>query len=346
MEKRNGVAKSRVDGIAGFTAGVVTTMIFHPLDVIKTRLQVNVQPTTGPTKPRPLSTWDVFQTFMKAKNPVSAAYRGLPINVVANSASWACFFHFKDVFEGVISARGDELTPGEQLASGGRPTALGYFVASGLSGITTSFITNPLWLLRTRMTSTDRHKAEAYPSMRVGALQVYRGEGLGGFYKGLGTSLLGTSHGAIQFAMYESLRNARLLKQQQQRQRQQQQQQVDEAGGGGGSSSTTTDQKLSNEANVVISTVSKTTAALATFPHQVIRNRLQNQRDTTLYGKGITGVVRRMWQEGGIRPFYRGIVPSVLRTLPATWVTFLVVENVRYYLPRWLDNTEGSVFRE
>lgn len=339
MEKKNGGAKSRVDGIAGFTAGVVTTMIFHPLDVIKTRLQVNVQPTTGQTKPRPLSTKDVFRSFMKAKNPVSAAYRGLPINVLANSASWACFFHFKDVFEGVISARGHELTPGgDQLASGGRPTALGYFVASGLSGITTSLITNPLWLLRTRMTSTDRHKAEAYPNMRVGALQVYRGEGLVGFYKGLGTSLLGTSHGAIQFAMYESLRNACLRKQQQQ---QQFGAAHGEAGGGRGSSSGSSngDQKLSNEANIVISTVSKTTAALATFPHQVVRNRLQNQRDTTLYGRGITGVVRRMWQEGGIRPFYRGIVPSVLRTLPATWVTFLVVENVRYYLPRWLDKT-------
>lgn len=42
MEKKNGGAKSRVDGVetvAGFTAGVVTTTIFHPLDVIKTRLQ-------------------------------------------------------------------------------------------------------------------------------------------------------------------------------------------------------------------------------------------------------------------------------------------------------------------
>lgn len=277
---------------------------------------------------------------MKAKNPLTAAYRGLPINMVANSASWACFFHFKDVFEGVIAARGNELTPGDQLASGGRPTALGYFVASGLSGITTSFITNPLWLLRTRMTSTDRHTAEAYPNMRVGALQVYRGEGLGGFYKGLGTSLLGTSHGAIQFAMYESLRNACLRKQQQQHFRGS----GGEAGGGGGGGGG--DQKLPDDANIVISTVSKTTAALTTFPHQVVRNRLQNQRDTTLYGKGITGVVRRMWQEGGIRPFYRGIVPSVLRTLPATWVTFLVVENVRYYLPRWLDETDGGVSRE
>lgn len=274
---------------------------------------------------------------MKSKEPVRAAYRGLPINVFAQSASWACFLGLKDKFEGVIAARGHELPSGDWLTtSRGQPTSLGYFIASGVSGIMTSLVTNPLWLIRTRMMSTDRHKAEAYPNTWKGALRVYYGEGLGGFYKGLGTSILGTSHGAIQFAMYEPLRNACLRKQQQQ-----QQQQGGEAGGGGPGAG-----KLPDEVTFVISTGTKLIAAAVTFPHQVIRSRLQNQRDTKLYGKGISGVVRGMWQEGGIRPFYRGIVPNVARTLPGTWVTFLVVENVRYYLPRWLDDTDGGISGE
>lgn len=276
---------------------------------------MNLQTATDPTKPkpRPLSTMDVVRSFIKAKNPVTAAYRGLPVNLVANSAGWACFLQFKETFEDAIANQG------YPLMSGDKPSGMGYFVTSGMAGVATSCITNPLWLLRTRITSTDRHTAEAYPNMRAGALRVYRGEGLGGFYKGLGTSLIGTSHGAIQFALYEPLRNAYHAWKGQK------------------------EQQIPTAVTLTISTIAKTTAAVATFPHQVVRNRLQNQRGTDLYGAGISGVVRKMWQEGGVRPFYRGIVPGLLRTLPSTWVTFVVIEYVRFHLPRWLDETDNGV---
>lgn len=255
---------------------------------------------------------DVVRSFWKAKNPVTAAYRGLPINLVANSAGWAFFFHFKETFEGAIADKGFP------LMSGDKPSGLGYFVTSAGAGIATSCLTNPIWLLRTRITSTDRHMAEAYPNMRVGAMRVYRGEGPKGFYKGLGTSLIGTSHGAIQFALYEPLNNAyRAWK---------------------------GDKKMQipPEVTTAISTIAKTTAMVVTFPHQVVRNRLQNQLGTDTYGAGISGVVRKMWQEGGVRTFYRGIVPGLLRTLPSTTLTFLVIEYVRWHLPIWLGESDGG----
>ena len=43
-------------------------------------------------------------------------------------------------------------------------------------------------------------------------------------------------------------------------------------------------------------------------------------------------MVRKLWVEEGVKGFYRGMVPGVIRVLPATWVTFLVYENVKYYL--------------
>lgn len=261
---------------------------------------------------------DVVRSLWKSKNPVTAAYRGLPVSLVANSAGWACFFHFKTIFENAITTQKYGLT------SGDKPSGMGYFVASGLAGMATTCITNPLWLLRVRITSLDRSVAEAYPSMRAGVMSIIQNEGPKGFYKGLGTSLIGTSHGAIQFSLYEPLRNAYFRWK--------------------GKQGQAAGEKISNEATIAISTASKITAVVATFPQQVVRNRLQNQYGQNNYGKGITGVVGKMWEEGGIRPFYRGIVPGVLRTLPATWVTFMVFEYVRFHLPLWLDGTDGGVF--
>lgn len=48
MENKNGGANF-VETAAGFTGGVVSTLVFHPLDVIKTRLQGE----SGPSSPLP-----------------------------------------------------------------------------------------------------------------------------------------------------------------------------------------------------------------------------------------------------------------------------------------------------
>lgn len=39
MTDKNAFSPSVVEAIAGFTAGVISTLCFHPLDLIKTRLQ-------------------------------------------------------------------------------------------------------------------------------------------------------------------------------------------------------------------------------------------------------------------------------------------------------------------
>lgn len=82
-----------------------------------------------------------------------------------------------------------------------------YFLASGLSGILTAVFTNPIWVIKTRMLSTARNSPGAYRSISHGTVELYRSEGIRGFYRGLLPSLFGVSHGAIQFMVYENLKN-------------------------------------------------------------------------------------------------------------------------------------------
>lgn len=227
------------------------------------------------------------------------------------------FFFFKSSFERAIASwkgSADGRQP-EPTKAGLSPSD--FFVASFFAGVVTTVLTNPLWVLKTRMLSSDRTAVGAYPSTLAGVRAILASdEGWRGFYRGLGVSLLGVSHGAVQFAVYEPAKKAYFARRRRLH--------GDESGG------------MTNEATVAISSVAKLVAGAVTYPHQVLRSRLQNYDADERFGRGIGGVARRVWREEGLRGFYRGLVPGVVRVMPATWVTFLVYENVKFYLPRWL----------
>lgn len=43
MTSQDGLSSSFVETVAGFTAGIVSTLSLHPLDMVKTRLQGKLQ---------------------------------------------------------------------------------------------------------------------------------------------------------------------------------------------------------------------------------------------------------------------------------------------------------------
>lgn len=177
------------------------------------------------------------------------------------------------------------------------------------------------------MLSTGASTPGAYTSVLTGAHQIYRSEGIPGFYRGLLPSLFGVSHGALQFMAYEELKRHRsrgtllpgftLFDQE-----------------GGNESENTRD--LSNMDFLLLSSVSKIFAGCATYPYQVIRARLQTYDAATNYS-GARDVIRKIWYKEGCAGFYKGLGPNLLRVLPSTWVTFLVYENTKVYFPNMVN---------
>ncbi|KAK7966733.1 mitochondrial carrier [Apiospora aurea] len=326
-ENHAGLSPALVETVAGLSAGSIATLVVHPLDIVKTRMQLHRS--SAPTSSS-LTTMSLIRDLASTPQPVRALYRGLTPNLLGNASSWASFFFFKARIERAIGYM-KSTTAGEVASNGSGGGSIGinranltasdYFVSSGLAGVGVQILTNPIWVLKVRMLASDRGAAGAYPSMLKGAAQLWKEEGLRGFYRGLGISLLGVTHGAVQFAVYDSTKRIYFAR----RQQQQQQQRLDDMAPA----------RLSNEATVVLSSASKLIAGAVTYPYQAIRSRLQTYDADQKYGRGIMGVVKRTWTEEGLRGFYRGIVPGVIRVLPATWVTFLVYENVKFHLPRW-----------
>ncbi|KAL5094288.1 hypothetical protein Trisim1_008384 [Trichoderma cf. simile WF8] len=293
-----------VESIAGLSAGSIATLVVHPLDIVKTRMQISTSAASAAEhNPSMLA---MLRSLSSNPRPFSSLYRGLTPNLTGNALSWASFFFFKTRFEDLLTfARGSE-----------RPTPSDYFVASALGGAATSFLSNPIWVVKTRMLASDKGAKGAYPSMWSGFRTIYATEGFRGLYRGLGVSMIGVSHGAVQFAVYEPAKRFYFARRQSQ----------------GFDSS-----RMTTEATVVISSAAKLIAGAVTYPYQVLRSRLQVFQSDEKFGKGFRGVVRMTWREEGIRGFYRGLIPGVVRVMPSTWVTFLVYENVRYYLPRWMS---------
>ncbi|EXJ80359.1 hypothetical protein A1O1_08503 [Capronia coronata CBS 617.96] len=309
-QSSHGLSPASIETIAGLSAGLVATIIVHPLDIIKTRLQVDTS-----THPLLNSSRSVLRDIWRNEGPTrfAALYRGLTPNLVGNSAGWGLYFlWYREAQDVIRTLRGYQTS--QQL------TSVDYLTASALSGGLSAILTNPIWVVKTRMLSTSATQTGAYQGMISGLSSIYRTEGVRGFFHGMTPSLIGVSHGALYFVAYEKLKFWRRQ-------------------------SRKTDQ-LTNMDTLMTSSLSKVFAGVITYPLQVVRARLQTYKPgatTHVRGPGIVALVKQIWHNEGLVGYYKGLLPNLLRVIPSTCVTFLVYENVRWSLPRIFGGQEDDV---
>ena len=160
---------------------------------------------------------------------------------------------------------------------------------------------------------------------------MYRKEGIASFYSGLSPALLGLTHVAVQFPAYEYLKTKFTGQ------------------GMGMAPADGEDARRSHWFGILsASIISKIMASSATYPHEVIRTRLQTQRrhvvqwpdsqsanggqaasqKTVPKYRGIVTTFRTILREEGWRAFYAGMGTNMMRAVPAATVTMLTYEYV------------------
>jgi hypothetical protein len=142
----------------------------------------------------------------------------------------------------------------------------------------------------------------AYKSMAEGLTHVYATRGLKGLWAGFIPSTLGVAHGAVQFAIYEKMKQRRAL----------------QLGGR---------EKLSNWDYIYMSGGSKLIAGAITYPYQPIRARMQQYNAASQY-TGLLDVLRKTWRNEGFLAFYKGYVLIAI-TGNWSWLAKLVIESSR-----------------
>eukprot|EP00850_Spirogloea_muscicola_P005320 SM000024S07782 [mRNA] locus=s24:412842:416416:- [translate_table: standard] len=331
-------------GLAGALSGLATVAVLHPLDVVRTRLQVH-DGHSGHL-PRYSGTWHALSSVARTEG-LRGLYAGLYPAMLGSTVSWGLYFFLYNRAKQQLQhvTKKPELGPALHL------------LAAAEAGTLVCLLTNPVWLIKTRLQLQNQKGAlraagkpykgfhditftvEQPPPFTLhflcfirssdAAVRVFQEEGFRGLYKGLGPSLILVSHGSIQFKAYEESRKLA----------------VRWRSHGDKSSDSTSRGPLGALDYAALGAISKLVAVLCTYPYQVVRSRLQvclvspdpqliinaRQRpgkDGTTRYKSTGQALALIYRYEGIRGFYKGMVPTILRVLPNSSITFAVYETI------------------
>jgi solute carrier family 25 folate transporter 32 len=280
-----------IHALSGALSGTLTAAFVCPLDVLKTRMQVQ-----DLARPKYVGVVGGLATLVREEG-IRAAYRGLQPTVLALVPSWSLYFFVYESIKNMMKSS----TAGAKLS----PT-LQYIVASFGAGACNAVVTNPLWVIKTRLQTQAmpmKDRMHSHFTDYKGTLDafrtIFRKEGMRGLYSGLFPSLMGIAHVAIQFPLYESLKHeATMLRQ-------------------------CKPEDLHPLDLVILSGVAKVVASTATYPHEVLRSQMHVSKAGAT---GMRQVCQRIMETEGIRGFYRGCLTNLLRTTPAAAITFTTYE--------------------
>lgn len=290
--------------VAGVSGGAFSTLVLHPLDLVKIRFQVNEGVTIGAAS-RPQ-----YQGIFHALTSISRTYgmrglyQGVTPNVWGSGASWGLYFLFYNALkQRMLDTHKTRTLEASQ-----------HMVAAAEAGVMTLLLTNPIWVAKTRLclqydappSTVGTNNVQYYRGMADCLLKIWRFEGIKGLYKGLIPGMVGVSHGTIQFMTYEELKKIY-----------------------NGYKEVPLDTKFNSAEYIMLAAMSKILAASTTYPYQVVRSRLQDQHRNY---KGLIDVLQQTWRYEGSRGFYKGLYTNLLRVVPACCITFVVYENMIQFL--------------
>lgn len=312
------LTRPKIEIISGLLAGSCSTIVAHPLDVIKIRLQLSESKKATSFENLRLITqkinqsaererveylkknansWNLVRLILsryKSPHLVLQYYRGITPNLVGNMSGWSIYFALYGEFKQIF---------------GDSKTTANYFTSSALAGILTTILTNPIWVLKTRILGTRKAEKHAYSSLYDGIRKITQQEGIRSFWSGMIPSLFLVSQSSLQFTFYDHLKHFQLFK---------------------ATSPGDMRKRLTTAEYICTSAASKIMSMVITYPFQVVRSNLQNYK--VWERRTILGIASVIWHREGITGFYKGISANMIRVVPSTCVTFVVYESIKHFL--------------
>ncbi|KAL6714962.1 hypothetical protein ACLMJK_007222 [Lecanora helva] len=328
--------------ISGGVAGAVSGFVSCPLDVIKTKLQAQGGFRTAKegVKISAATYRGVKGTAARiwTEEGLRGMYRGLGPMLLGYVPTWAVYLTVYNRCQAFCRTKTDNWF-------------LANIYASLSGGACSTFATNPIWVIKTRLmsqsalnnTSNNSKAPWHYKNTWDAAKIMYRKEGILSFYSGLTPALLGLTHVAIQFPLYEIFKQKF-------------------TGLGTGQKESDEDRSHHFYGLALAVFLSKVCASTATYPHEVVRTRLQTQQRSApgpaahvlpteggsknpsnsgrpsgilapapeeIRYRGTIQTCKTILLEEGWRGFYAGLGTNLIRAVPSAMTTILTFEYLK-----------------
>ncbi|XP_051995567.1 mitochondrial thiamine pyrophosphate carrier [Xyrauchen texanus] len=282
--------------LAGSAAGMVTRAIISPLDVIKIRFQLQIEQVSS--KNRPGKYWGVWQATrcILTEEGLPAFWKGhIPAQLLSMCFGAVQFASFEALTE-LVHKKTDYNSQKAGV----------HFICGGLAACSATMACQPLDTLRTRFAAQGEPKI--YRNLRHAVATMCRSEGPLAFYRGLTPTLVAVfPYAGMQFFFYNVLKN--LMQPQ--------------------------ETKSKGDLQSLISgsfagVISKT----LTYPFDLLKKRLQVggfEEARMQFGqvrtyRGFVDCVVQIAREEGLKGFYKGLSPSLLKAALSTGFTFFWYE--------------------
>ncbi|XP_010558378.1 PREDICTED: thylakoid ADP,ATP carrier protein, chloroplastic [Tarenaya hassleriana] len=265
---------------AGAIAGAAAKTVTAPLDRIKLLMQTHGVRAGQQTAKKAIGFIEAISLIAKEEG-VKGYWKGnMPqvIRIIPYSAVQLFAYEtYKRLFRG----------------KDGELSVIGRLAAGACAGMTSTFITYPLDVLRLRLAVEP-----GYRTMSQVAMAMLREEGLASFYYGLGPSLLGIApYIAVNFCVFDLVKKSLPEKYQQK-----------------------------TQSSLLTAIISAAVATVTCYPLDTVRRQMQIRG--TPY-KSVLEAFPGIIERDGVIGLYRGFVPNALKNMPNSSIRLTTFDLVK-----------------
>jgi len=296
------LVKSSLNMMAGGIAGAVSRTMTSPIERLKVMQQVQTRSNEYKgvlSGLRHMYVTEGWRGFFKGN--------GTNVARIAPYSAFQFYFYdmYKTAFLHAERTFGHRAWDDDSQLSPGKK-----FCAGALGGASATLLCYPLDIARSYLTLQTASKTEAkYKGIFHVITSVYKTDGMRGLFRGAPIALFGiTPYNAINFATFDMLKTRYLPP---------------------------SSDPYFTWINLLLGGIAGGTAALATYPTDVIKRRMQLQgvgrelvKELPQYN-GAIDCVRVVLRTEGIVGLYRGLTACLLKVIPSMAIAFTIHESLR-----------------